>query len=87
MDQQVILAKIEEIAVQLFRDTEPMSDQPENLFYTYSMTSIDVLEYLLAIETEFGFEFDDSDLTEATVTDRARLVNLILHSLNDKVSQ
>lgn len=87
MDEKVITAKVLEIAEQLFCDSEPMQDQPDNLFYTYGMTSIDVLEYLLAIEGALGFEFDDADLTEATLVDRKRLVDIIASAIGDKVSR
>jgi len=85
MEREIALAQIEGIAAQLFRDTEKMEGQPDNYVYTYRLTSIDVLEFLLAVESEFGFELDDADLTEQTLMDRNKLLDIVMNVAGERV--
>lgn len=69
MERNEIKEKVFEVAGKLFgQDTTEFLDK-ENLVDAFNMTSIDVLEFLLAIETEFDFEFDDEYLDETTLQD------------------
>nr|WP_297935795.1 phosphopantetheine-binding protein [uncultured Lachnoclostridium sp.] len=81
MERNEIKEKVFEVAGKLFgQDTAEFLDK-ENLVDAFSMTSIDVLEFLLAIETEFDFEFDDEYLDETTLQD----INVLLDYIEEQM--
>lgn len=81
MERNEIKEKVFEVAGKLFdQDTAKFLDK-ENLVDAFSMTSIDVLEFLLAIETEFDFEFDDEYLDETTLQD----INVLLDYIEEQM--
>ncbi|WP_028561749.1 phosphopantetheine-binding protein [Paenibacillus pinihumi] len=85
MQRETIRQKVQEIAGKLFINTEPLEGAPDNFVHTYRMTSIDVLEFLLAIESEYEFEFEDDCLNENTLTDLNLLLNLIEAALKKRI--
>jgi acyl carrier protein len=50
----------------------------DNLLLRYGFTSLDALEYLLALEEEFGITFEDEDLNEEVLSSADRLADYIM---------
>lgn len=86
MERESIQQQVLEIAGKLFNNAEPLEGASDNLVHTYRMTSIDVLEFLLAIESEYSFEFEDDDLNEATLADINRLLDRIEGKLDQRMA-
>ena len=81
MRRNEIKEKVFEVAGKLFSQDTKAAENEENLVDAFGMTSIDVLEFLLAIETEFEFEFDDEYLDETTLQD----INVLLGYIAEQI--
>lgn len=72
-----IKERVFDVAVNLFGEEAKEQFEEKDLVNALGMSSIDVLEFLLAIETEFDFEFDDEVLDETTLKDIDVLIDYI----------
>jgi acyl carrier protein len=77
--------KIYEISEKLFRDQKVVRDDQTDFVQKFQMTSIDVLEFLLAIEMEYDFEFDDEYLVEATLRNIDILKDYVENRLKGRI--
>lgn len=77
MQQLQIKDRVFEVAAKLFGEEASIHKEDKNLVEAFGMSSIDVLEFLLAIETEFDFEFDDEALDETTLQNVDNLIGYI----------
>lgn len=81
MNRDKIKEKVITIATNMFRRKIEGVFEATNLVEYFNMVSVDVLEYLLAIESEYDFEFDDDALDEKTLQSGERLLNAIEEQL------
>lgn len=77
MERNEIKRNVCRVAENLFKEQADIEKDNNNFIEKFRMTSIDVLEFLLAIESEFDFEFEDEYLDESTLEDVNRLLDYI----------
>lgn len=82
MEKEQIKKEAYIIAAKLYHEEVDLKDEIINFVERFRMTSIDVLEYLLAIETEFDFEFEDDYLNESILKDSQVLYDYIFKRTN-----
>ena len=67
MEKKQVAEKILSLGEELFQKSISPDQTVRDLYAYFEMTSIDVLEFLLSIENEFNFEFDDNRSEERRV--------------------
>lgn len=82
MGREEMKKTLKKLAEEMFEGTIEGEFEEINLAEHYAMTSIDVLEYILSIETEFDFEFEDDDLVPETLESGKKLLDIIEGRMN-----
>jgi acyl carrier protein len=65
-------------------DTHPVdvaTVAEENLLHRFGFSSIEALEYLLAVEEEFGITLEDEELSEETLASAGKLADRVLRQI------
>ncbi len=71
--------KIKSIVIRVMKlDVEPSAMDSENLIDKYGVTSVDALEILIFVESEFDIIIDDEDLNQSMVDSCSYLENYII---------
>lgn len=83
MEKEQIKNMVYSIAGKLFSETIEEQEEIADFTARFRMTSIDVLEFLLSIETEFNFEFEDDYLNEKTLKD----ANVLLDYVQGRITE
>lgn len=76
-----VVQRLHAIAEEMIRFSgrTPISgDKDESLIHAYGMTSVDVLEYLLIVEEEFGIDFADEELNADMVSSVRHLADHVI---------
>ena len=82
MKKTQVAEKILSLGNELFqKSTSNLS--VKDLYTHYEMSSIDVLEFMLSIENEFNFEFDDNYLDGEILKDIDLLIDYIQNNVSD----
>ena len=81
MNNETVLERLQALAAETAstqsRRASPEADD-DNLLRRYGLSSVDALEFLLAVEEEFGISIDDEDLSEDLVSSASGLTEYIL---------
>ncbi|MCL2253050.1 MAG: phosphopantetheine-binding protein [Lachnospiraceae bacterium] len=81
MEKTQVQEKICKLAEDLFQKEIVNVDENANLYSYFEMTSIDVLQYLLSIENEFDFEFEDEYLNENILYEISSLTSYVMENV------
>jgi len=84
MDKESVEKKIkrmikEKLSLNLELEQIPSN---ENVVERFNLNSIDVLELLIGIETEFNIEIEDEDLNAELVESLSNLANYVMKKIN-----
>lgn len=82
MNNQMVIERLQQLAAETAssqsRGNVTSDAGDDNLLRRYGLSSIDALEFLLAVEEEFEIAIDDEDLSEELVSSASRLTHYIM---------
>jgi acyl carrier protein len=100
MNRDELVRRLRELASEMAASTSPgelqrapsvrkgiQTHDKEDSLTSYAFSSIDALEYLLAVESEFGIAFEDEDLSQEMMVSEDELVEYILARLPEASSE
>lgn len=73
-----IKEKVSEIVIKTMKSSlSPSEIKGADLIHEFGISSVDALEILIGIESEFGITIDDNDLSQELVSTLDNLVNYV----------
>ena len=77
MMKEKIEEKIVKSFMQMFSVQEDKINLEDSLKDTYGIDSIQIIEYIVRIEDDFGIEFDDDMLIESNIDTLNGIINIL----------